>query len=343
MIECIAPKRLKNGLLVPCGKCNLCKSKRRNEWSIRCAVEVKYCSKMPLFVTLTYNDDFVPSRWHMDCEDVDRGVINAGSSPFTLHRPDVSKFLKRFKRKYDLDDATFHYFGCGEYGDIFGRPHYHLLLFGCDFLDDVFEQSVEKAQNILSELWTLDGKQLGFVHVCRAGYDGIHYVSKYCLKEYDDELDELQVKPFTIVSKNLGASWFKTTQCMHIKRQLSKLCHIDLFDIIGTISIHKDWLKWALDVLSNYVPKFEVELDNGNIVPLPRYFRKRLVGSFQVSTDSPLFVYNEIKRLYDTECFFEKYDGYSLGEAFALEEDKLRIKADRITQRLLRNRKPIKK
>lgn len=46
-------------------------------------------------------------------------------SPGALRYRDVQLALKRLRRR-----ARFRYFVSGEYGDSFGRPHYHLLLFG---------------------------------------------------------------------------------------------------------------------------------------------------------------------------------------------------------------------
>lgn len=42
--------------------------------------------------------------------------------------------MKRL-RKY-LEPVKVRFFACGEYGDNTYRPHYHLILFGCDFRSD---------------------------------------------------------------------------------------------------------------------------------------------------------------------------------------------------------------
>lgn len=329
-MECLNPVLLNSGLVVGCGKCELCLSRRRDEWSVRLGVEVKFNDKMPLFVTLTYNDKNVPSRWHSDQEGVERGIANSGGGRLTLWRKDVSSFLKALKRKYNLDDETFHYFGCGEYGDSFGRPHYHLLFFGFDFLDEVFENDTEKANKLIADIW-----QKGFVHICRAGFDGIHYVTKYCLKENFNELADFQVKPFTICSKNLGASWFKSNQCMHYKRKLARLSNLDIFDIVGYVDMNKDYLRWCLEVLKNYVPDLKVELDDGRILPLPRYFRKRLIGSFQRFSDGPMWVYNWIKLLYETLCFYDEFENCTPQEIEQQQYDHLLSHIERINRRLL--------
>ena len=62
-----------------------------------------------MFLTLTYNDDNLPS---------DVG----------LHKDDLQRFFKRLRKA--LDTKKIRYFACGEYGDTTSRPHYHAIVFG---------------------------------------------------------------------------------------------------------------------------------------------------------------------------------------------------------------------
>jgi len=63
------------------------------------------------FVTLTYNDDNLPA--------------DSSVSPREL-----TLFIKRLRKECDLKGyGRIRYFGCGEYGEKSGRPHYHLALF----------------------------------------------------------------------------------------------------------------------------------------------------------------------------------------------------------------------
>ena len=194
-----------SGIVVPCGKCELCLSDRRNEWSIRLAIHLQSCQFMPMMVTLTYDSDHLPlvgledGLWYRRHWPswLDYHRDDYTNLP-TLVRSDVSSFLKSYKRKYGLSNDVFQYFGCGEYGHK-GRAHYHLLFFGDDELYKMFMDNYEDAQRRISEVWNL-----GFVHLGVAGFDGIHYVTKYCLKEDYNQLDPLQCKPFTIASNGLG-------------------------------------------------------------------------------------------------------------------------------------------
>lgn len=64
-------------------------------------------------VTLTYHDEDMPRL-----ED-GRG---------TLQPKDLQNWLKRFRKSIEPERIRF--FGCGEYGSITQRPHYHVALFG---------------------------------------------------------------------------------------------------------------------------------------------------------------------------------------------------------------------
>ena len=61
------------------------------------------------------------------------------------------------------------FFATGEYGDINGRPHYHILL---------FNYPKNKIIQHTKETWAK-----GRVHIGDVTPKSIHYVAKYCLKE----------------------------------------------------------------------------------------------------------------------------------------------------------------
>lgn len=319
----------KSGFVVGCGKCELCKSKRRNDWSIRLGIETKYSDRMPLFVTLTYKDAWLPLLRE------DGSIYNSYPLPDnyvpTLYRDDISSFIKEYKRVNHLTNDKFHYFGCGEYGGNFGRPHYHLILFGDDLLQSKFDESVDKAVAHVQSIW-----KYGFVHVCQATFGGIHYVTKYCLKEDVDDLTFEQVQPFTIASKNLGSSFFDTDECFRIKRQLDFLVlHRDeIYSKIGIIHNDKNYLKRLLYELTPYFPKFETCLDDGRKVYLPRYFRRHLVGQFEHFKDSPLWVLEHIQKLYDSLCYYEMFSEYDRSHKMSAAHEAMISRIEKINKRL---------
>ena len=91
-----------------------------------------------------------------------------------------SCFLKRLRRAYP--DAVIRYFGCGEYGEELGRPHYHLCIFGFDFPDKVFHKmscgfKLYRSET-LNKLWSHGHCLIGALTFESAGY-----VARYCTKK----------------------------------------------------------------------------------------------------------------------------------------------------------------
>ena len=82
------------------------------------------------------------------------------------------------------------YFYCGEYGDFGGRPHYHVLLFNCSFVDREIvitdDGSRVPTSKQLQDLWSdSDGKPLGFVQIGDVTFESCSYVARYVLKKID--------------------------------------------------------------------------------------------------------------------------------------------------------------
>lgn len=96
---------------VTCGHCILCMDKKAKEWSTRSSCETQTAIYPPVFITLTYDDAFLPSD----------GV----------NKKHLQNFIKRFRenwcRMYKVKRLDLRYFAVSEYGSKYGRPHYHLL------------------------------------------------------------------------------------------------------------------------------------------------------------------------------------------------------------------------
>ena len=105
---------IREKLEVPCGQCIGCRLERSRQWAVRCIHEAQL-HKDNCFITLTYNDEHLPS-------------------PPSLSVRDFQLFMKRLRKRFGKGIRFFH---CGEYGEKYGRPHYHACLFGFDFPDRV--------------------------------------------------------------------------------------------------------------------------------------------------------------------------------------------------------------
>lgn len=148
---------------LPCGKCQGCRLEHSRIWAIRCMHESKM-HEDNVFVTFTYDNANLPSNG-------------------TLVLRDFQLFFKRL-RKY-LKGRKVRYYGCGEYGDEFKRPHYHAILFGIDFPDKRFFSENASGDKIftsavLDDLWSLGHCRIGSVT-----FDSCAYVARYCMKKVD--------------------------------------------------------------------------------------------------------------------------------------------------------------
>lgn len=124
-----------------------------------------------IFITLTYSDDNI--RW------------SARTGEQTLFKRDLQLFLKRLRKHFEPTKIRF--FACGEYGDTTARPHYHAILFGCDFDDKVLYKVLDVGclytSESLTKLWSL-----GHVVIADVTFDTCAYVARYVLKKQNGEL-----------------------------------------------------------------------------------------------------------------------------------------------------------
>ncbi len=157
---------------VPCGKCFECRMKFSKEWSFRCYYEAmqheQNCS-----VTFTYKET--------DGE---------------LNKKDIQKLFKDLRNR----GVKFRYFGCGEYGEKGGRPHYHVCFFGWQPGDLEFFKMSKKGHNplyksrFLEKIW-----KHGYVLVEAFSLESARYASLY-LQKFNKTKDK-KVQPFRLCSR----------------------------------------------------------------------------------------------------------------------------------------------
>lgn len=133
-------------------------------------------------------------------------------APPELVKEDLQAFFKRLRERLRNRGLTFRYFGVGEYGKKFSRPHYHALLFGYDFEDKERWGGSPRASiyrsKTLEEVWTEGHSSIGDMNSSTA-----QYVSKYCTKALRGPLadDHYQgrAREFAIMSRRpgIGKGW----------------------------------------------------------------------------------------------------------------------------------------
>lgn len=175
-------------LTVPCGKCEICLDNRRQDWFVRLQEEMR-TAKLSLFITLTYDEEFIPIN--------DKGVRE-------VSEVDVTTFFKRLRKKIQDDEKeiSFRYFLASEYGSQGQRPHYHCCLF-CNFSYTDVDGYIYTRHYIEQAIRAKWGK--GFVDIGLLKPGGLNYVTKYIHKKKSPPDG---AKPtFQRQSKGLGESY----------------------------------------------------------------------------------------------------------------------------------------
>jgi len=161
------------------------------------------------FITLT----FASFSW----------LDNRHHSGSDLRYEEFQKFMKRLRKRFP--DLTIRFYMAGEYGEQFGRPHFHACIFGLNFPDRDYHGRTPSGaaiyrSKILEQLWPF-----GFSSVGELTYESAAYVARYVMKkmtgdaadthyEYVDpstgdrfwrqpEFNKMSLKP------GIGASWFE--------------------------------------------------------------------------------------------------------------------------------------
>jgi len=146
---------------VPCGQCIGCKLERSRQWAMRLMHE-NQLHQTSSFLTLTYATENLPPHG-------------------TLVKKHFQDFMKRYRKWTSHNKLRF--FHCGEYGENFGRPHYHAIIFGHEFADKEHKFTTKRGDKIytstkLNELWTH-----GLCSIGNVTFESAAYVARYVTKK----------------------------------------------------------------------------------------------------------------------------------------------------------------
>ena len=144
-------------MTVPCGQCTGCRTEYSRQWALRNMHEASL-NKNNCFITLTYNEKNLPQN-------------------NSLEKKAFPKFIRSLRQKNK--ETKIRYYACGEYGDNFGRPHYHAILFNY-FPSDVkpLKKDLYTSKSI-SDAW----RNKGHVSVGNVTFQSAAYVSNYVQKK----------------------------------------------------------------------------------------------------------------------------------------------------------------
>lgn len=194
---------------VPCGGCRDCRLTKAREWAIRCYHE----------------QQFHAETWMLD--------LTFETNPLTIAKSDLQGFVKNLRNA--REDRTYkypnlRYFGVGEYGSKFSRPHYHVIVFGLQPRNPYYWRRSKNGTLLyrdedIEQRW---GK--GFVTLSKFDTKGAAYAARYTMKKQTGEkskdhyvhqvldpktgelLKEIQIQPeFQLSSRNpaIGRDWIE--------------------------------------------------------------------------------------------------------------------------------------
>ena len=144
-------------MTVPCGQCTGCRSEYSRQWAMRIMHETTL-KPDNCFITLTYDKENLPQN-------------------NSLEKKAFPKFIRSLRQKNK--GTKIRYYACGEYGDNFGRPHYHAILFNY-FPNDVVPLTKDLyTSKEISDSWL----NQGFISVGNVTFDSAAYVSSYVDKK----------------------------------------------------------------------------------------------------------------------------------------------------------------
>lgn len=222
---------------IPCGQCIDCRLEKAGQWAARCIHESQLYDDN-CFLTLTYAPEHLPADKSVDKKELSdfiRKLRRSEEYPGTYPVFDDAMRLQYYRQPWHLKYTEvktckvckpIRFFGCGEYGEKLGRPHYHLILFNHDFPDKELlrGQSLQWTKNhfkkgnihalykseTLEKLW---GK--GFCTIGDVSFDSAGYVARYVMKKITGDLSdnhyEGRTPEFALMSRmpGIGLPWLQ--------------------------------------------------------------------------------------------------------------------------------------
>lgn len=151
-----------------CNACLSCRIANQRDLAVRAVHEtVMHGDDKSWFLTLTYNPAHLPAHG-------------------ALCKRDLTLFFKRFRKLF----GKVSYLGCGEYGDVGQRPHYHVALWGHDFNDRVKWKRTRRGDWLyrskdLERAWRCPRCKdpIGHAWLGNLEYESAAYVAGYTVKK----------------------------------------------------------------------------------------------------------------------------------------------------------------
>lgn len=246
---------------LPCGRCSGCRLEYARQWAMRCEHEASIHDNKRgnCFITLTFKDKFIE-------------FVGDSHTP-NLNGVFFQKFMKRLRKRFVskcpfpvnhpwrkrwLEDNGIRFYHAAEYGEKYGRPHHHALLFNFDFDDLVFLKYSNGipiyTSKVLESLWSdpKTGECYGHCSVGRVTFESASYVARYCMKKVNGKLAPAR---YEIVDKDTGEFHGVQTR---------EFCTMSRNPGIAR--------RWYEKYMSDVYPRDEIVMRKGRKMRPPKYY-----------------------------------------------------------------------
>jgi len=194
---------------IPCGKCQLCLVDRRYSNALRIMLEAESWPGKTYFITLTFDENHVGSG-ELDHQEWSQFIKNFRRRFCQAQYTDIRKRADYYGKIRSVTFKEIKQVMCGEYGDTFGRKHFHGIIFNHSFDDVEFTGHYSKKGNpiytskSLQEVW-----KKGFVQVEEVTFDLALYVGSYVTDKLDDPEAHHghSKKQYGRFGRGIGLSW----------------------------------------------------------------------------------------------------------------------------------------
>lgn len=274
--------RLGKHFTVPCGKCSGCRRTQALNFATRCMHEAKQ-HRYNSYITLTYDDKHLPqdlSLQHEHFVTFMKALRNALDRMKIIPSDTVQAEKLDGKTEHIISDDTWkltctyedrphplipelttprpippRFYMGGEYGTLYGRPHYHAILFGVAFTDRTYHGRTKAGAKLyksdtLARLWTRGYSSIGDVTFASAAY-----IARYVMKKRTGDGNK---DTYEIIDPETGEIYFRKKEYNQMSRNPG---------------LGKTWFdKYHQD----YIHQDKIRLIDGKEVKPPRYYDKQL-------------------------------------------------------------------
>lgn len=177
---------------IKCGKCDLCRLARANEWVTRIMCEQKISNQMGVKIDLTYAPKHVPEG-------------------YVLKKADYQSFLKRLRIKLKRKGFTqkIKYFIGGEYGPEKGRPHYHIIIIGWQPEDMEYWKDSKTGYPMYKSKFVQETWGMGICTLQPTNSATISYATRYTNKKAGEAKTNAGVPEFQCQSQGIGKKYWE--------------------------------------------------------------------------------------------------------------------------------------